>query len=184
MVVGGCCPENSLSQQYKRMENPVLARVFNNADWAAKGILSTRIDVAWHTLAPLARFLIAAVITYLAVGLVRKKPRLNSALVTATTSAFLTYAYLFPMMIHGQHGNGGNGAHTEISHVALAVLSVYAASIGAALGSLLPRPLGGVTLGCGLAIMLVVILPKKKAMNGFLFWGPILSVVGGVLATR
>ena len=79
----------------------------------------------------------------------------------------------------------------ELSHVALLILSFYAALVGAALGSLLPRPMGGVTLGCGVGIGLVTILPKglmgdseSGVLGDFVMWGPVLAVVGGALATR
>jgi len=165
--------------------NTVLTRLFNNADWATKGVTSTRITIAWHLISPLVKLGLAILLSYMSAGF-RSKPRLNSALVTATLSSFLTYAYLAPMMIHGHDASGRD---MELSQVALLVLSLYAALVGAALGSLLPRPLGGATLGCGVAMALVTVLPKKLLTSGgvlgrFVVWGPVLAVVGGVLATR
>ena len=90
-------------------------------------------------------------------------------------------------MVHTSSG----GRDMDLSHVALLVLSFYAALVGAALGSLLPRPMGGVTLGCGVGIGLVTILPKGlmggesgSVLGDFVMWGPVLAVVGGALATR
>ena len=91
-------------------------------------------------------------------------------------------------MIHSTSGGGSGGREMELNHVALVILSSYAAAIGAALGSLLPRPLGGVTLGCGISVGLVTLLPRKliggNLLGEFVVWGPVLCLVGGVLSTR
>jgi hypothetical protein len=170
------------------------SRIFNNADWATKGVTSHRITIAWHLAAPIVKLLVAILVAYMSAGLVRSKPRLNSAVVSATLSSFLTCAYLYPMMIQRDHSTSDApiGRDVELAQVALGVLSLYAALVGAALGSLLPRPMGGATLGCGLAMALVMLLPKNLVWNNgnnglvgqFVVWGPILAVVGGVLATR
>lgn len=165
-------------------EESMMEILFNNADWATKGVTSTRITIAWHLIAPLVRVAAAVIVSYMAAGL-RPKPRLTSALVTATLSAFLTYAYLLPLMLQGHT----TGRDVEFSHVALAILAFYAALVGGAVGSLLPRPMGGVTLGCAVAVALVTLLPRKLVESGglmgdFVLWGPVLAAVGGVLATR
>lgn len=92
-------------------------------------------------------------------------------------------------MIPNAGSSGESSRDLELAHVALGILSFYAALVGAALGSLLPRPLGGVTLGCGLAVGVLTILPKKLIVEGgvvgeYVMWGPVLAVLGGVLATR
>eukprot|EP00984_Skeletonema_dohrnii_P020233 scaffold9811_cov78-Skeletonema_dohrnii-CCMP3373.AAC.1 len=100
----------------------ILSRIFTNDDWVTKGVTSSRITIAWHLLTPLTRIATALILSYLSAGL-RSKPRLSSALVTATLSSFLTYAYLLPMMVHTSSG----GRDMELSQVALLVLSFYAA---------------------------------------------------------
>ena len=123
----------------------------------------------------------------MAAGL-RSKPRLSSAVVTAIIASFLSCAYLLPMMVTSNSGSSGGGREVELAHVAVALLSFYAALVGGALGSLLPRPMGGVTLGCGLAVGLMTLMPRGllagSVLGMFILWGPTLAVVGGALAAR
>lgn len=179
------------------MMETAAARLFNNADWATKTVTSSssstathnNISSALHLLTPLVKLGTALVVSYMAAGL-RSKPRLSSAFVSATVCSFLTYAFLEPMMVHHRSGSSDGGRDVELSHVALVVLSVYAALLGGALGSLLPRPMGGMTLGCGVGIGIVTLLPKSSTTNGvvvlgeFMVWGSALALIGGVLATR
>ena len=135
-----------------------------------------------------------------------------TAYITAILCAFLTYGYLNPMFFNtgstnnvsavtGVHGTGlttsEGGTHLgpshadiDVSHVALFILSVSSAFVGLALGSLLPRPLAGVTLGCGGALLVTALVPHWiLSMGGgslglFTVLGPVMSLVGGVLTTR
>ena len=90
-------------------------------------------------------------------------------------------------MMSPNHYSSADSSDMELSDVALGVLALYAALIGAALGSLLPRPFGGVTLGCGVAISFMTVLPGKSGGVGvwgdFVLWGPVLALLGGALAT-
>ena len=81
-------------------------------------------------------------------------------------AAFCTATYLMPLMMEddpssssGSSSSSGGGSTTsnqhhdiELAHVALSLLSVTAAFVGAALGSLLPRVASGATLGYGMAL--------------------------------
>lgn len=168
---------------------------------SSKGIASssTHISLPTHIIVPILKLLAALCVSYMISGLLvgnggrgsgggggSKKPRLSCAVVSGTLCAFMTYAFLEPLMIHST--SGGSGREMELNHVALVILSSYAAAIGAALGSLLPRPLGGVTLGCGISVGLVTLLPHKliggSLLGEFVVWGPVLCLVGGVLSTR
>ena len=71
----------------------------------------------------------------------------------------------------------------ELPHVALLILSLTAAFVGAALGSLLPRPMGGVTLGAGVALVVGAFVPWRQDVM-FMVGGPVLALVGGVLSAR
>jgi hypothetical protein len=170
-------------------------RVFNT-----KGVASSSTHITLATthvaiIVPILKLLLALSISYMISGLLvggssgggSKKPRLSCAVVSATLCAFMTYAFLEPLMIHST-STSGSGREMELNHVALVILSSYAAAIGAALGSLLPRPLGGVTLGCGVSVGLVTLLPRKliggNLLGEFVVWGPVLCLVGGVLSTR
>ena len=157
---------------------------------------STHITLHVAIIIPILKLLAALCISYMISGLLVggsggggvKKPRLSCAVVSGTLCAFMTYAFLEPLMIHSTATASGSGREMELNHVALVILSSYAAAIGAALGSLLPRPLGGVTLGCGISVGLVTLLPRKligeSLLGQFVVWGPVLCLVGGVLSTR
>lgn len=169
------------------MTMELLSKIFSTTSSSTSGSWSnTRLTITGHYLLPLIRIVVALVISYMAAGL-RSKPRLSSAVVTAIIASFLSCAYLLPMMVTGSSGSSG-GREVELAHVAVALLSFYAALVGGALGSLLPRPMGGVTLGCGLAVGLMTLMPRGLLTNSplgmFILWGPTLAVVGGALATR
>ena len=189
--------------QYMELEQESLTstlfhRIFSistNKGVASSSSSSTHITLATKHVAiiiPILKLLLALCISYMISGLLvssggAKKPRLSCAVVSATLCAFMTYAFLEPLMIHST-SSGSGGREMELNHVALVILSSYAAAIGAALGSLLPRPLGGVTLGCGISVGLVTLLPRKliggSLLGEFVVWGPVLCLVGGVLSTR
>ena len=164
------------------MTMEILSKIFSTSSTSGSWS-NTRLTIAGHYLLPLIRIVVALIVSYMAAGL-RSKPRLSSAVVTAITSSFLSCAYLLPMMVTSSSG----GREVELAHVAVALLSFYAALVGGALGSLLPRPMGGVTLGCGLAVGLMTLMPRGllagSALGMFILWGPTLAVVGGALATR
>lgn len=167
------------------MTMELLSKIFSTSSSTSGSWSNTRLTITGHYLLPLVRIVVALVISYMAAGL-RSKPRLSSAVVTAIIASFLSCAYLLPMMVTGSSGSSG-GREVELAHVAVALLSFYAALVGGALGSLLPRPMGGVTLGCGLAVGLMTLMPRGLAgsvLGMFILWGPTLAVVGGALATR
>lgn len=196
--------DDYLELEQESLISTLFHRVFsistNNNNGSVASSSSTHITLATKHVAiivPILKLLSALIVSYMISGLLVggnggggvKKPRLSCAVVSATLCAFMTYAFLEPLMIHSNNvATSGSGREMELNHVALVILSSYAAAIGAALGSLLPRPLGGVTLGCGISVGLVTLLPRKligeSLLGEFVVWGPVLCLIGGVLSTR
>ena len=179
--------------------------------WATRGPISHYITIFISSTLPALRILLGLYILWTISGIT--KTRQLTAYNTAILCAFLTYGYLNPMFFNtgnannvsavtGVHGTGlttsEGGTHLgpshadiDVSHVALFILSVSSAFVGLALGSLLPRPLAGVTLGCGGALLVTALVPHwiMSSMGGgslglFTVLGPVMSLVGGVLTTR
>lgn len=177
--------------------------------WATRGPISHYITIFISSTLPALRILLGLYILWTISGIT--KTRQLTAYITAILCAFLTYGYLNPMFFNtgttnvsavtGVHGTGlttsEGGTHLgpshadiDVSHVALFILSVSSAFVGLALGSLLPRPLAGVTLGCGGALLVTALVPHWiLSMGGgslglFTVLGPVMSLVGGVLTTR
>lgn len=116
---------------------------------------------------------------------IRKRRALAAAL-AALAGGFCTDALLGPMFLHagGDGGSGGMGGSggDGLGAAALALLTVVAAFVSGALGSLLPRPAAGATLGAGAALFLAASLPGGTAE--FAVAGPALALLGGALSIR
>mmetsp|Transcript_9615 Transcript_9615/g.21673 ORF Transcript_9615/g.21673 Transcript_9615/m.21673 type:complete len:2178 (+) Transcript_9615:367-6900(+) len=157
-------------------------------DWATRGPTSHYLSLALTTLLPTLRILLAIFFLWHLAGL-RKQRKLTASL-TAILAAFCTFAFLRTMFFHDHVSVGddttkkNNGV--ELTHVALVILSLTAAMVGGALGSMLPRPMAGVTLGCGLALMAGAFVPEASGggVGLFVVAGPVMALVGGVLTTR
>ncbi len=52
-------------------------------------------------------------------------------------------------------------ADFELAHATLLILALTAMFVGSALGSLLPRPMAGVTLGSGAALLIATFLQRE-----------------------
>lgn len=97
----------------------------------------------------------------------KRKFRQSTAVLSGMVAAFCTATYLMPLMMDTTttsantsttttttNNNISNHHDIELAHVALFLLSVTAAFVGAALGSLLPRVASGATLGYGISLCL------------------------------
>ena len=91
----------------------------------------------------------------------KRKFRQSTAVLSGMVAAFCTATYLMPLMMDTTTtttttttNNNSNHHDIELAHVALFLLSVTAAFVGAALGSLLPRVASGATLGYGISLCL------------------------------
>jgi hypothetical protein len=79
--------------------------------------------------------------------------------------------------------------HHPAGRAATIVLSFYAALVGTALGSLLPRAASGATLGCAMALLVEVVLTGSLSVGGrggmaFALAGPFAALVGGIITSR
>eukprot|EP00578_Thalassiosira_sp_NH16_P001495 CAMPEP_0181139254 /NCGR_PEP_ID=MMETSP1071-20121207/34687_1 /TAXON_ID=35127 /ORGANISM="Thalassiosira sp., Strain NH16" /LENGTH=2241 /DNA_ID=CAMNT_0023226155 /DNA_START=250 /DNA_END=6976 /DNA_ORIENTATION=+ len=146
---------------------------------------------------PALRILLAICLLWTIAGV--HKRRLLTSYVVALWSSFLTFGYLYPMFFHPSSSNGhiASGGDADVvihhaerkdvepSHVALFVLAATSASVGAALGSLLPRPMAG--LGAGGALLAGAFLPFGFVAGGelsaFSVGGPALAILGGMFTT-
>jgi len=111
------------------------------------------------------------------------KQRALTALLTACAGGFCTFGFLMPLFFHGDVVVVGGRKDVQLTHVALFALTATASFVSAALGSLLPRPSSGATLGAALALLGSAFL-GESARVGFVVAGPGLALVGGVLSAR
>ena len=172
-------------------------RVFNQT-WATKGPISNFLTYLTSTFAPLLKILLAIFLLWTLSGV--HKQRALTAYVTGILGAFVTWSYLQSMFykdsvdISGNSSFGSSSHDVELSHVALFILAINASFVGAALGSLLPRLMAGVTLGCGVGLLCGAFVPtwmisgftgsSDGGLSLFTIIGPTLSLVGGILTTR
>ena len=186
-------------------------------DWATKGTTDRYIALAWDSLSPFLRAAFAIFVIWSVAGFQAPKgsnsnvdgggsagrsPRLLCASLVSIWGAFLTYSYLLPMFhpaadvanVYDSPDNDRNG-DMNLATVALLILSLTAAFVSAALGSLLPRPFSGATLGVGIALAVGATLASiQGAVNGgtrmmsgplgFPILGGVLGLLGGMLSTR
>ena len=157
------------------MTNPLASRV--SGDWATHGPIHHYLKLTLNSLGPALRLLLAAFLLWTIAGTFKRR-KLTSYL-SAIVGSFVTFSYLMPMFFRA----GDKSHDVELGHVALFILSITAAFVGGALGSLLPRPMAGVTLGSGLALVIATFMPVKRDVM-FTIGGPVAAVVGGILTTR
>ena len=164
-------------------------RVFNQ-NWATKGPISHFLTYLTSTFAPLLKILLSIFLLWTLCGV--HKQRALTAYVTAIIGAFVTWSYLQSMFYKDSVGSGSHH-DVELSHVALFILAITASFVGSALGSLLPRLMAGVTLGCGVGLLCGAFVPtwmisgftgSNSGLSLFTIIGPVLSLVGGILTTR
>lgn len=160
----------------------------------------------WHFVERHAlRYVLAATALWIFVDTAARRQRKLAAATTGMLVSFLTYAYLSPMFHHDHHrsssaqGSSVGGyddaggdydaavrADVSLTDVAHVVLAATGALVGAALGCLLPRPLGGMTLGAASALLVVAFLGGSHVtpLGRFVFAGPACAALGGYLSTR
>ena len=168
----------------------ITQRLYQN--WATKGPITHALTYLTSTLSPLLKLTISILLLWYMSGI--HKQRALTAYVSAILGSFVTFGYLQSMFYYNKQSSSHHDV--ELSHVALFLLALNASFVCAALGSLLPRPMAGVTLGCGLGLLCGAFVPSwmmiglfsgggsSSSLSLFTFIGPVLSLVGGILTTR
>lgn len=98
---------------------------------------------------PVLKIVAALALVWLA-GSSTKVPRLSTGLLTSAVATFTTYTYLLPLFLTT---TGQSSVATPFDAVALGVVSVHAALVGLALGTLLPGFFRGATFGAAASLV-------------------------------
>eukprot|EP00567_Pseudictyota_dubia_P000459 CAMPEP_0197467590 /NCGR_PEP_ID=MMETSP1175-20131217/65644_1 /TAXON_ID=1003142 /ORGANISM="Triceratium dubium, Strain CCMP147" /LENGTH=2205 /DNA_ID=CAMNT_0043003667 /DNA_START=287 /DNA_END=6905 /DNA_ORIENTATION=+ len=134
---------------------------------AAESVMVAVEDMIW----PAIRIIAALFVLWYSGGST-SQARLYSGVIAATVSGVLCYSYLEYLFV---------SVGTELSMVALYVLTACGALLGMSLGVLLPKPMPGACAGVSLTLMVGVFLSHKASTTHadlyFIIVGPALALI-------
>lgn len=132
-------------------------------DWATLTPLESYTQTLLASLSPLLRVLLAGIALYILTSSANSKPRLQTALLFGILTAFYTNVELSPFL--------ENLTNNNVADVSLKLLTLTSLLIGMAIGSLVPRFVGGVALGGVLGLLVGCVMSAVGGAGGEMMVG-------------
>jgi hypothetical protein len=125
-------------------------------DWATLTPVETYAQSLLSSFEPTLRVIFGCLLIYWMTNNESKKPRMQTALLFGVITAFYTMVELSPFLLSIRSGGGGGsngGEGNNVASVSLRLLTLFSFFVGMAIGSLIPRVVGGLGLGGVLGLM-------------------------------